>query len=150
MYKLKLSQELLLRNYGMDYETQIVPIGVHTVFSEDEEDLTFFFIYENTMYGMKFKFDKTEINIQFVSECQKFKNLNNMNQSDFILLDEKKLTFSIFFDTLELAELNTVSKETFVERLQIKKETVCFMKDVEILNNAGLTTKTMQQVVKTY
>lgn len=24
------------------------------------------------------------------------------------------------------------------------------MKDVEILNNAGLTTKTMQQVVKTY
>jgi len=105
----------------MDYETQIVPIGVHTVFSEDEEDLTFFFIYENTMYGMKFKFDKTEINVQFVSECQKFKNLNNMNQSDFILLDEKKLTFSIFFDTLELAELNTVSKETFVERLQIKK-----------------------------
>ena len=31
-----------MRNYGMDYETQIVPIGVHTVFSEDEEDLTFF------------------------------------------------------------------------------------------------------------
>ena len=49
MYKLKLNQELLLRNYGMDYETQIVPIGVHTVFSEDEEDLTFFFIYEHTM-----------------------------------------------------------------------------------------------------
>ena len=93
---------------------------------------------------MKFKFDKTEINIQFVSECQKFKNLNNMNQSDFILLDEKKLTFSKFFETLELAELSTVSKETFVGRLQIKKETACFMKDVGNLNNTGLTTKTIQ------
>ena len=43
MYTLKLNQELLLMNYGMNYETQIIPIGIHTEFSEDEEDLTFFF-----------------------------------------------------------------------------------------------------------
>ena len=56
-------------------------------------------MYDKTMYGMNFKFDKTEINIQLIETYQKFKKFNSMNQSDFILLDEKKITFSDFFET---------------------------------------------------